>query len=237
MSRVVQEVESYSKTYDGSYENFQKFANELKILLKNKSSIGEYILKGTIEVEKKIRGLENSYKQKGRLVTSLELVHSLVRQKRRDDPQGDLTKNADLNKILNDCEAEVQKAVNAILSDASVAKEAQRLNDDTNNFYPQGKRHPGGKLSEEIPWVELIEALEHEDAFLRRENEDIWSTMEMDESGVFDSLDDVIAGKIIRTGTIPSKVLNKAIREISDIIMKKLSDEAMTSNHRPVSLH
>ena len=77
MSRVVQEVESYSKTYDGSYENFQKFANELKILLKNKSSIGEYILKGTIEVEKKLRGLENSYKQKGRLVTSLELVHSL----------------------------------------------------------------------------------------------------------------------------------------------------------------
>ena len=65
-----EEVESYSKTYDGSYENFQKFSKELKILLKNKSSIGEYILKSTIAVEKKKRGFKNSYKQKGRLITS-----------------------------------------------------------------------------------------------------------------------------------------------------------------------
>ena len=69
MSKILQEVESYSKTYDGSYGKFQAFSNELKLLLKSKASIGKYILEGTIQVTKKDRGLENCYKQSGSLTT------------------------------------------------------------------------------------------------------------------------------------------------------------------------
>ena len=72
MSKILQGVEEI-KTYDGSYENFRVFSNELKMRLKSKASIAEYILDGTIKVTKSERGLKNKcYKQSGCLTTSVE---------------------------------------------------------------------------------------------------------------------------------------------------------------------
>ena len=75
MSKILQGVEEI-KTYDGSYENFRVFSTELKMRLKSKASIAEYILDGTIKATKSERGLKNKcYKQSGRLTTSVELLH------------------------------------------------------------------------------------------------------------------------------------------------------------------
>ena len=58
MSKVL-EVQSYSKVYDGSYEKFERFSTELKLLIKSKASLAEHILEGTITVRKKSRGFKN----------------------------------------------------------------------------------------------------------------------------------------------------------------------------------
>ena len=219
MSKILQEVESYSKTYDGSYEKFQAFSNELKLLLKSKASIGKYILEGTIQVTKKDRGLENCYKQSGSLTTSVELLHSVVRTAKKDDVE------IDVSDVLDSCAEDVKNLVKGILDSADPQKEGERLK-TPNAFYPKSKLHPKGTLSEEVPWLELIEAIESDDAYERRTSENMWSTHEMDESGAFSSLSDAVAGKIMRTGSIPSKVINQAISTISDIVSKKLTDEA-----------
>ena len=161
MSKILQEVESYSKTYDGSYEKFQAFSNELKLLLKSKASIGKYILEGTIQVTKKDRGLENCYKQSGSLTTSVELLHSVVRTAKRDGVK------IDVADVLDSCAQDVKNLVKGILDSADPQKESERLK-TPNAFYPKSKLHPNGALSEEIPWLELIEAIESNDAYVRR---------------------------------------------------------------------
>ena len=87
MSKILQGVEEI-KTYDGSYENFRAFSTELKIRLKSKASISEYILDGTIKVTKSERGLKSKcYKQSGRsgrLTTSVELLHLVARNAKKN---------------------------------------------------------------------------------------------------------------------------------------------------------
>ena len=226
MSKIVNEVESYKRTYDGSFENFNKFSNELKIILKPKTSIAEYLLDGTVEVTKKERGLKASYRQKNKLLTSIELLHMVVRQKLRDGG------TPDVGNSLDHSSKEIQDLIKEVLKDASETTEKKRLK-DPNQFYPLDSlvlkrlsKHPEGKLSEAIPWVELIEQLEASDAYARRTADNIWATHELDEAGAFNTIAPGIAGKIIRSGIIPSQVINEAIGYITDIVSKKLSDEA-----------
>ena len=59
---------------------------------------------------------------------------------------------------------------------------------------------------QEIPWSEVIEAIETNDEYEKRTSVDkLWSTHELDEIGAFATLEDAVVGKILRTGNIPSK--------------------------------
>jgi hypothetical protein len=150
----------------------------------------------------------------------------VVRQKLRDGG------TPDVGNSLDHSSKEIQDLIKEVLKDASETTEKKRLK-DPNQFYPLDSlvlkrlsKHPEGKLSEAIPWVELIEQLEASDAYARRTADNIWATHELDEAGAFNTIAPGIAGKIIRSGIIPSQVINEAIGYITDIVSKKLSDEA-----------
>ena len=227
MSKILQGVEEI-KTYDGSYENFRVFSTELKMRLKSKASIAEYILDGTIKVTKSERGLKNKcYKQSGRLTTSVELLHLVTRTATKN---GSVTIDSDIlakvQHILDLCASDVKVRINAILADASKPAELERLK-KPNEFYPKSKTHPDGLLSEEISWSELIEAIETDEAYEKRTSvAKLWSTHELDEIGAFATLNDAVVGKVLRTGNIPSKSINHAISIISDYVSKMLTDDA-----------
>ena len=72
-------VESYKKLYDGDYSNFKEFSEDIKVLLRPINSLAVYILEGMISVTKMKRGPKTNYRQEGRITTSVELLHSVIR--------------------------------------------------------------------------------------------------------------------------------------------------------------
>ena len=123
MSKILQGIEEI-KTYDGSYENFRVFSTELKMRLKSKASIAEYILDGTIKVAKSERGLKNKcYKQSDRLTTSVELLHLVTRNAKKNG-SGTIDPEilAKVKSILDLCASDVKDQINAILVGQSPAR-------------------------------------------------------------------------------------------------------------------
>ena len=71
------EVEKYSSLYDGSLEKYERFISEVTLILKSKDALASHIIAGTIQVQKRQRGLGESYEMKGNILTSQELIRSM----------------------------------------------------------------------------------------------------------------------------------------------------------------
>ena len=153
-------VESYKRLYDGDYANFNKFNGEVESLIRPINSLATHIIEGTISVVKMKRGPKTNYRQEGRITTSIELLHAVMRTYERAG-------NTDLAKLTEDtllgCSKAVIDTIKEIVTDHSESAEATRLM-TPGLFYPKSVTHSTGKLDEEIPWGELIENIESEES-------------------------------------------------------------------------
>ena len=165
-------VESYKKLYDGDYSNFKEFSEDIKILLRPLNSLAIHILEGTISVTKMRRGPKTNYRQEGRITTSVELLHSAIRTYER---AGNTDVVSLLASTLIGCSEKVISTIDAIAKDHSESKEAERLK-TPQKFYPRSVIHSSGELDEEIPWGELIEAVESDESYEKRKGDNIWAT-------------------------------------------------------------
>ena len=157
-------VESYKKLYDGDYSNFKEFSEDIKVLLRPINSLAVHILEGTISVTKMKRGPKTNYRQEGRITTSVELLHSVIRTYERAGKTDVVSLLAD---NLIGCSKQVIQTIDAIAKDHSESREAERLQ-NPNQFYPRSVMHSSGELDEEIPWGELIEAVESDESYEKR---------------------------------------------------------------------
>ena len=73
----VMEVEKYASLYDGSLEKYERFVSEVTLILKSKDALASHIIAGTIQVQKRQRGLGESYEMKSNILTSQELIRSM----------------------------------------------------------------------------------------------------------------------------------------------------------------
>ena len=80
------------------------------------------------------------------------------------------------------------------------------------------------RIDEEIPWGELIEAVESDESYEKRKGDKSGATHELDIIGMFKSR--IEQPTETHKGKLPRKEINDAIDAITLVIMKKLSGKA-----------
>merc|ERR1712023_127321 len=82
-------------------------------------------------------------------------------------------------------------------------------------------------LPADFPFMKVVEILESTDMFEKRKGDQRWTAHELEIAGAFEGMNSTDLQRALLYGTLSVKRVNKAMRKIDEIILKKLGEEAI----------